>query len=199
MRKGVPTPPAEAVTLPTQLSKSAHAPTCRHPSRCPVVRPRLPALPTVAQSLLAARTGTVPNGLLGKVVRAVGYHDGDGFHDFAMGLAGWNGNLGGGQVISGGTIAGRDAPSSVPGTPVLSHMPAGPTNLGVGSCDAWFDIRSGSALAALATAPDWSLQLPRPNARDLVGSEIALQAFYSGTNTPIGLDLTNGIWARLGY
>jgi hypothetical protein len=157
--------------------------------------------------------------------------DGDGFHDFAMGIAGWNGNRGGFQVISGRTfaamvskpsacytgpfpptlgttrpvlgsfvtIAGRDAPLGAPGTLVLSLLPAGPTNLGVGGCDAWFDLPSGGALAALATAPDWTLQLPLPNARALVGIEIALQAFYAGTNTPIGLDLTNGIWARLGY
>lgn len=157
--------------------------------------------------------------------------DGDGFHDFAMGIAGYNGNRGGFQVISGRTfaamlakpsncytgpfpptlglsrpvlggvvtIAGRDAPLGAPGTLVLSFLPAGPANLGVGGCDAWFDLGSGAALAALATAPDWSLQLPLPNLRALVGTEIALQAFYAGTTTPIGLDLTNGIWARLGY
>jgi hypothetical protein len=157
--------------------------------------------------------------------------DGDGFHDFAMGIAGYNGNRGAFQVISGRTtaamlgkpsncftgpfpptlgttrpvlgsvvtIAGRDAPLGAPGMLVLSLMPAGPANLGVGGCDAWFDLGSGAALAALATTPDWSLQLPLPNVRPLVGIEIALQALYFGTSTPIGLDLTNGVWGRLGH
>ena len=31
------------------------------------------------------------------------------------------------------------------------------------------------------------------------GLEIALQAFYVPTGGPLGFDLSNGIWARLGY
>ena len=54
-------------------------------------------------------------------------------------------------------------------------------------------------LGTPTAAPDWQLSFPLPNARPLVGLEIALQAYYVGTNTPLGYDLTNGLWTRLGY
>ncbi|MCA8965681.1 MAG: hypothetical protein KDC48_12425, partial [Planctomycetes bacterium] len=88
------------------------------------------------------------------------------------------------------------------GTPcflVLSPMPAVATNLGAPGCDAWFWIGAGALLGQPTARPDWSLQVPVPNVRQLVGLEIALQAYYVGTASPLGYDLTNGLWARLGY
>ncbi|MCA8973989.1 MAG: VCBS repeat-containing protein [Planctomycetes bacterium] len=97
------------------------------------------------------------------------------------------------------TIAGVDVPPGSPGWLVLSRMPGLPTNLGYGGCDAWYDLGSGALLANLTQSPSWQLTMPLPNVRALVGLEVALQALYFGTASPLGFDLTNGIWARLGY
>lgn len=97
------------------------------------------------------------------------------------------------------TIAGIDAPLGAPGWLVLSLLPGQPTNLGYGGCDAFYDLGSGALLATLAQSPSWQLSLPLPNVRAFVGMEVALQALYFGTTSPLGYDLTNGIWARLGY
>lgn len=96
------------------------------------------------------------------------------------------------------TIAGQNAPAGVGGVLVLSLQPAAPTWLGASSCYAWFDLGAGLALATLAT-PSWSVALPLPFVPQLAGLDIALQAFWSPTQGPLGYDLSNGVWARLGY
>jgi hypothetical protein len=96
------------------------------------------------------------------------------------------------------TIAGQDAPNGVGGVLVLSLQPPGPTWLGASSCTAFFDLGGGVALAPLST-PSWSVALPLPLVPQLAGFEIALQAFWSPTAGPLGYDLSNGVWARLGY
>lgn len=100
-----------------------------------------------------------------------------------------------GQVM---TIAGQDGPVGVGGVLVFSLQPAAATWLGASSCYAWFDLGAGIALAPL-TQPQWTLALPLPLVPQFAGIEIALQSFYSPTSGPLGYDLGNGVWARLGY
>ena len=96
------------------------------------------------------------------------------------------------------TIAGQNGPAGVPGLLVFSLQPPAATWLGVSTCYAYFDFGSAIALAALP-GPQWSLPFPIPLIPQGAGFEIALQAFYAPTSGPLGLDLSNGVWARLGY
>jgi hypothetical protein len=95
-------------------------------------------------------------------------------------------------------IAGQSAPANTAGILVGSLQPSGPVWLGASSCFAWFDLGGGFALGAPST-PTWSTSLPLPAVPQLAGLEIALQAFWAPTAGPLGYDLSNGVWARLGY
>ncbi|MBL8756761.1 MAG: VCBS repeat-containing protein [Planctomycetes bacterium] len=95
-------------------------------------------------------------------------------------------------------IAGQFAPANTSGILVGSLQPSGPVWLGASSCFAWFDLGAGFALGAPST-PTWSTSLPLPAVPQLAGFEIALQAFWAPTAGPLGYDLSNGVWARLGY
>jgi hypothetical protein len=96
------------------------------------------------------------------------------------------------------TVAGRDAPPGSPCVVGLSLRALSPTSLGVAGCDVWLDAAGWIDLGYPAGGPSWQFGVALPNHRALTGLEIALQALYLGTATPIGADLTNGIWARLG-
>jgi hypothetical protein len=100
-----------------------------------------------------------------------------------------------GQTV---TIAAQQGPAGAPGILAFSLRPLYPAHLGASSCTAWFDLGAGTALA-LIPQPTWSLALPLPAVPQLAGFEIALQAFYAPTTGPLGYDLSNGIWARLGW
>lgn len=174
-------------------------------------------------------TGWQPGYPLSEQVVAVGDVDADGFGDFAVeagnGLVADSWHLLSGKVLAeaqpqlgacgGGpffprlgttrpilgqamTIAGQDGPVGVGGVLVFSLQPQAPTWLGASSCFAWFDLGAGVALAPL-TQPQWSLSLPLPLVPQFAGLEIALQSFYAPTAGPLGYDLSNGVWARLGY
>lgn len=96
------------------------------------------------------------------------------------------------------TIVCRDGTPGAWGTLALSLRPTYPTYLGASTCTAHFDI--GNWVILLGTsAPQWSLMVPVPNAPQLAGLELALQAFYSPTGGPLGLDLSNGVAARIGW
>jgi hypothetical protein len=97
------------------------------------------------------------------------------------------------------TVAGRDAPFAAPGAFAMSFIPTLPTNLGASGCNAWLDLPTTVILGWLPPSPSWQVGVPIPNQRTLIGTQLALQAFYVGTNGPLGYDLTNGIWARVGY
>jgi hypothetical protein len=97
------------------------------------------------------------------------------------------------------TIAGRDVPLGAPGALAVSLMPLQFTNLGATGCNAWLDLPTTVILGWLPPNPSWQLSVPIPNVHTLIGTELAFQAFYVGTNGPRGYDLTNGIWARVGY
>ena len=165
----------------------------------------------------------------GTALAALGDVDGDGFHDVAVGCPGalpsgaWivvsgrpladvtqlGGACGGGpflpqlgatrpvlgQIV---TIALRDGPSGSNGLLAFSARPGTPTYLGASTCTAHFDL--GNWVMLLATVqPQWTLGVPVPNAPQLAGIEFALQSFYSATGGPTGIDLSNGLAARIGY
>jgi hypothetical protein len=96
------------------------------------------------------------------------------------------------------TIEGRDSPAGTVGFLVLSPEPIYPTNLGVVGCDLWYDL-GRSVLLYQPTTPHWQLGVPIPLAPQLAGYAIALQAFYAPTLGPLGLDLSNGVFARIGF
>lgn len=112
----------------------------------------------------------------------------------------WAPLLGATRPVLGGmmTIAGSQAPAAAVGTVVWSLRPPLPVNLGVVGCDAWFDLGAGQ-LVTTTTTVNWQISFPLPLVPQLAGLPIALQAFYGPTSTPIGLDLSNGIWARVGW
>jgi len=96
------------------------------------------------------------------------------------------------------SIVGRDSPAGAVGFLVFSPQPAFATNLGVVGCDAWFDLDNGVLLGTTTTV-DWQLPLPLPMIPQLAGYRIALQAYYVPTFAPLGFDISNGVWATLGY
>jgi hypothetical protein len=96
------------------------------------------------------------------------------------------------------TVAGQDAPAGSVGLVAFSLKPAFPVNLGAFGCDAWFDLGGGSLLQTTTTTT-WQFGLPIPPFPQLAGVGIALQAVYAPSQTAIGLDLTNGLWARAGF
>jgi len=97
------------------------------------------------------------------------------------------------------TFVGRDCPPNAPGTLALSLRLDHPTNLGFSGCDACFALGSWTIVCQPVAAPSWTYSLPLPNAPQLAGLQVAVQAFYVPTNSPIGFDLSNAIWARLGF
>jgi hypothetical protein len=97
------------------------------------------------------------------------------------------------------SIVGRDAPPGAPGALVSSFLPATWINLGANGCNAWIDPQTAFVLGLLPPNPSWQMNVPIPNLRGLIGTQLAFQAVYFGTNGPLGYDLTNGIWARVGY
>lgn len=61
-------------------------------------------------------------------------------------------------------------------------------------------LEGGAGLPLFAvTQPQWNATVSVPLAPQFAGLPIALQCFYSPTNGPLGYDLSNGVWARLGY
>lgn len=97
------------------------------------------------------------------------------------------------------TLVGRDCPPQAVGTVIMSLQPAHETNLGVSGCDAWFDFGTWMVFYLPPPGASWQVTVPLPNVPQLAGLGTALQALYGPTNSPLGTDLSNGIWARLGF
>jgi hypothetical protein len=96
-------------------------------------------------------------------------------------------------------IVGRDCPPNAFGTVALSAQPTWPINLGVVGCDAWFDVTNWVMLHQPPPGAGWQATFALPGAPQLAGFAVALQAFYVPTNSALGYDLSNGVWARLGF
>lgn len=97
------------------------------------------------------------------------------------------------------TLVGRDCPPQAVGTVILSLVPAYVHNLGVAGCDAYFDFGTWRTFYSPPMGASWQLTVPLPNVPQLVGWQLALQMIYGPTLSPIGMDLSNGVWVRLGY
>ncbi|MBL8753272.1 MAG: VCBS repeat-containing protein [Planctomycetes bacterium] len=95
-------------------------------------------------------------------------------------------------------VAGQDAPPGAVGLVAFSLQPPVGINLGITGCDAWFDLASGSLLQTTTTAA-WQFAFPMPAAPQLAGVGIALQAVYAPSLHPLGFDLSNGLWGRIGW
>jgi hypothetical protein len=96
-------------------------------------------------------------------------------------------------------IAIRDAPALALGTLILSGMPPRTTNLGVQGCEAAFDFLAWRAIASPSGSSSYDIPFPIPQIPQLAGVEFAMQCFFGPTNGPLGVDLSNGIWARFGH
>jgi hypothetical protein len=97
------------------------------------------------------------------------------------------------------TLVGIGCPAGSVGAVGLGPRPEISFNLGVPGCNAWFDPGNWSILHVPAPGPTWTYSLVVPLIPQLAGLQVALQAFYLPTNSPIGIDLTNGLWARIGF
>jgi probable HAF family extracellular repeat protein len=82
----------------------------------------------------------------------------------------------------------------------LSNIPAAPLPLG-GGCVAYVDIANMIPLFSLVTDPagSWQTTMTIPNAPFLIGVQLAFQAVLYPTSGPFGADLTNGLFATIGY
>jgi hypothetical protein len=160
---------------------------------------------------------------------ALGDVDADGYGDFAvvatvqLGRDGWwvtsgrvradvtmqSGACGGGPILPRTlmsrpilgqpvTVLGFDGPANTNGLLLFSLRPSAPTYLGASSCFAWFAFGNAAVLQVL-TGPQWSATLNLPLVPQLAGLEVAVQSYHAPTAGPLGYDLSNGIWARLGY
>jgi hypothetical protein len=96
-------------------------------------------------------------------------------------------------------LVGRDGPANAWGVLALSPRPEFPVSLGFSGCYAWFDTSNWIVAHLAAPAAQWTFSLPLPNVPQLAGVDVALQSFYVPSNSPIGLDLSNAIWARIGF
>lgn len=95
-------------------------------------------------------------------------------------------------------IVGRDGPSNTNGILAFSLQPTQPVYLGVSTCFALYDLGAGAPLLAV-TQGNWSVTLPLPLVPQFAGLPLALQCIYGPTSGPMGLDLSNGVWAVAGY
>lgn len=82
----------------------------------------------------------------------------------------------------------------------VSNVPAAPLSLG-GGCVACVDVANIIPVFALLTdaAGTWQTTMTLPNAPFLVGVQLAFQAILYPTSGPLGVDLTNGLFATIGY
>lgn len=97
------------------------------------------------------------------------------------------------------TLVGRDCPPQAWGTVIFSLQPDHERNLGVSGCDAWFDFGTWTPLYLPPQGSSWQLTVPLPNVPQLAGLGTALQMIHGPTNSAIGFDLSNAIWARFGF
>lgn len=97
------------------------------------------------------------------------------------------------------TLVGIDCPVGSVGAVGIGPRPDIPFNLGVPGCNTWFHPNNWSILYVAAPGPTWTFSLGVPLVPQLAGQQVALQAFYLPTSSPIGIDLTNGLWARIGF
>lgn len=96
------------------------------------------------------------------------------------------------------TLVGRDCPAGALGVAVFGLRPVVPTMIGFNGCDVWVGT-DFSVLHLPPPGPTWAFSFTLPSAPQLAGLHIAMQAFYPGTSSPIGIDFSNGLWMRLGF
>ena len=82
---------------------------------------------------------------------------------------------------------------------VMGLQPEYPVNFGFTGCLGWWHLASGVPLFATPPQATWSQTIGLPNVPQLAGLQLALQAFFPASNSPIGFDLSNAIWTQIGY
>jgi hypothetical protein len=95
-------------------------------------------------------------------------------------------------------VAGQNAPLGSVGLVAFSLQPPVGIHLGITGCDAWFDLAGGSLLQTTTTT-SWQFTFPIPAVPQFAGIGIALQTVYAPSPMPLGFDLSNGLWARIGW
>jgi hypothetical protein len=80
-----------------------------------------------------------------------------------------------------------------------SSVPAGPLSIGAG-CTVYLNLANATQLLLFTTGSgSWTLDFQVPFAPALAGTAVALQAVVIPTVAPLGFDLTNGVYALIGY
>jgi probable HAF family extracellular repeat protein len=97
------------------------------------------------------------------------------------------------------TLTVTQAQPGLAGQIVVSNIPAASLSLG-GGCVAYVDVANFVPLVPFGTdaAGSWLTTMPIPNAPFLIGAQFALQAVLYPTSSPLGADLTNGLFATIG-
>ncbi len=172
--------------------------------------------------------GYPPFTKLGAGVAGIGDQDDDGFVDVAISshrleghgvitlsgrilasVADGGGACGGGPFLpelgttrwrigESSTIVCRDGPPGAQNTLCFSLRPEAPTYLGASTCFAGIDLDGWVGLFNTPQS-DWELTLGVPDVPQLAGIEVALQTVHWPTVSPLGIDLSNALWLRVGY
>jgi Matrixin len=98
------------------------------------------------------------------------------------------------------SITVTNAKPSHAGALVASYGTAAPSPLGMG-CTAYVDLATFFVLAQFGTnaAGFWTMTMPLPSNPALGGLDVALQAVVYSPTSPLGIDVSNGLNAQIGY
>lgn len=166
---------------------------------------------------------------IGSGMLGIGDVDGDGFDDLAIAASGVFQSSGymrvSGKVLANNRVAGsacgmqtfppalgstpwqlglpvsiecRDGVAGATGVLAFSGRPQAAGFLGAGSCFAAFDMFAWNSLF-VSPLSAWTFGFTLPMIPQLAGAEVAMQVLYVPTPNPIGFDLSNGLWVRIGY
>lgn len=98
------------------------------------------------------------------------------------------------------TFALANGTPSVPGFVVFGTIAPSPVALGQG-CTMFLDPGAPTIAVPLGTDPngEWQNTIRVPPRGDLLGARLAVQVVLAPTNAPLGVDLSNGIDATIGF
>jgi hypothetical protein len=104
------------------------------------------------------------------------------------------------HLAQGLTLSLTQAQPGLTGLVAVSNPPPFSLPLG-GGCFAYVDVNAFATLSPVAidAAGAWQMSLTIPNDPLLLGAQFALQAVLHPTSGPLGVDLSNGLFATIGH